>query len=164
MEETGRVVRAGAGRVEVEIVPGDACRTCGAAGICNWTGQRRRLVSARNEAGAQVGDRVVVHTSESGRLRSGALVFGIPAAGMVAGVVAGTLAGRDLWAAAGAGVGLAVGVGILLLVERGASRSGSSLPTAVRKVDGNDETACEGGTGEATGNDGGGTGGDDGLR
>jgi positive regulator of sigma E activity len=164
MDETGRVVAAGDSRVEVEIVPGDACRTCGAAGICNWTGDRRKLVTARNEAGARIGDSVVVRTPEAGRVRSAALVFGIPAAGMVAGAVGGTLAGRDIWAAAGATAGLLAGAAVLGLIERGAKRSGSSLPVAVRLAEAGEVESCKGGVDEAVGAGGRGVGGDDGLR
>jgi sigma-E factor negative regulatory protein RseC len=164
MDETGRVVAAGDGRVEVEIVPGDSCRTCGASGFCNWTGDRHRMVSARNDAGAKPGDRVVVRTADAGRYRSAALVFGIPAGAMVVGIVAGTLAGRDTGAAIGAGAGLAVGLGVLKLLDRAAARSGESLPTAVEIVRNDDSGSCKGGDDEKTGTDDGGTGGDDGLR
>lgn len=164
MDETGRVVAAGDGRVEIEIVPGDACRSCGASGFCNWAGDRKRMVTARNDAQAAVGDRVVVHTPEGGRYRSAGLIFGIPAGAMVVGIVAGTLVGRDLGAGVGAGIGLAVGLGALKLLDIAAGRSGESLPVAVKLAENEKVESCKGGVDEADGAGGRRVGGDDGLQ
>jgi len=162
MEETGRVVAAKDGRVDVEVVPGAACHKCGASALCNWAGNKTKLVAARNDAGAKVGDAVVLVTSEAGRLRSAAAVFGIPAVGMVAGVLVGSRFGSDTWAAAGAGAGLLAGFGVLKLLDASLGRSGRTLPVAVRLAI---DTGCdEGGNGEETDAVGDGAGAGDGVR
>ncbi len=160
MQETGIVRSVSGDRAEVAIVAGDACKTCGAAGICSWTGSREKLVVCRNEAGAAAGDSVLVETPERGRARSAALVFGVPALLMAAGIAAGSLLWSDVVAAVLAGVGLLAGLAIVKLADVRAGRHGRSLPTVVRVV----EDSSKGGSGESIGCDGPGGPGDDGLR
>jgi positive regulator of sigma E activity len=136
MEEPGRVRSVADGRAEVEIEPGGACEKCGASGFCNWTGKRSRLVLARNDAGAEAGDAVVVETAEAGRLGSAGLVFGLPGGLMALGVVVGSLAWNDTGAAILAGVGLVLGLALLKLIDRRYRRSGRNLPVVTRRLEG----------------------------
>ncbi len=142
MEENGLVTAVHGDRAEVEIVPGDACKGCSAAGFCNWTGKRQKLLTARNRAGAGVGDPVVVRTVESGRSRSAALVFGVPAVSMLAGVLLGSLFWSDPGAAFCGGVGLAVGLLALKLIDIRAARSGRNLPVVTRRLGAPTAGAC----------------------
>ncbi len=158
MEEDGRVVAVRNDRAEVEVVPGEACKRCGASGFCNWGGKKVKLVTARNEAGAEAGDKVTVRTPEKGRFGSAALVFGLPALLMVAGVIAGSLLWNDTWAAILAGIGLATGLAIVKTVDLMAGRSGKRLPVIVRVLaednkGGKDESMADSSAGRSDGDD-----------
>lgn len=143
MEERGRVMAVDGLRAQIEVVPDEACKHCSARGICNWTGERKKVVLARNEVGAQVGETVVILRSGSSRTVSALLIFGLPALLLLSGVVAGTLLLRtktgpgpsqDLWAAVLGGVGLAIGIGIVKLLDMRTSRTGRALPVVVRQT------------------------------
>ena len=135
MEEHGRVTAVHGDRADVEVVPGDACRSCGASGFCNWTGKRHKLLTARNPVQAGIGDTVLVTTPESGRSRSAALVFGTPAVGMLAGVLLGSLLWGNVGAAVLGGVGLGLGLLGIKVIDKRAARSGRNLPVILRRVD-----------------------------
>ena len=143
MEEPGRVLRAWGDRAEVEIEPGSACARCDASGFCNWTGKRSRLVLARNEVQALVGDAVIVDTPEAGRPGSAGLVFGVLGGAMVLGVVLGTLLWGNTGAAILAAVGLALGFAALKVIDRRQARSGRRLPVIVRRLDRGETATCQ---------------------
>ncbi len=118
IEEQGRVIRIEGDRAEVAVVPSGGCDHCGAAGICNWTGKRERVVLARNLAGARIGELVVLRRRQQESLSSALIIFGLPAGLMVTGVVLGSLLGSDWLAVVFAGAGLLAGGGILILLDR----------------------------------------------
>lgn len=134
MEEHGRITAIHGDRAEVEVVPGEACRSCSASGFCSWTGKRQKLLTARNPVQAGIGDTVVVSTLESDRSRSAALVFGIPAVSMLAGVLLGSLLWGNVGAAVLGGIGLGAGLLGIKLIDTRAARSGRNLPVIVRRV------------------------------
>jgi positive regulator of sigma E activity len=148
MEEHGRVTAVHGDRAEVEVVPGEACRSCSASGFCSWTGKRQKLLTARNPAQAGIGDTVVVSTPESGRSRSAGLVFGIPAVGMLAGVLLGSLFWGNTGAVVLGGIGLGAGLLAIKLIDMRAARSGRNLPVIIRRVDAGSLPECP--TGPAT--------------
>jgi positive regulator of sigma E activity len=136
MQEPGRVVAVSGARAEVDVEARGECEHCSAHGICNWTGNKLRRVLAVNEAGAAAGDTVMLETTEGTGAASNILVFGLPAALMLAGVLVGGLVlKKDLWSGILAGAGLAVGIVVLKLIDTSVSRSGRNLPVIVRKVD-----------------------------
>ncbi|MEO0085688.1 MAG: SoxR reducing system RseC family protein [candidate division WOR-3 bacterium] len=134
IEEQGRVVKTLGERAEVEVVPAGACSHCGAAGMCNWTGKREKIVVARNPVGAKVGQTVVMSRSERVGAGSALLVFGLPSLLLVAGVIIGSLLRNDVLAGILAAIGLGLGAAIVLLVNWSAARSGRVLPEIVRVV------------------------------
>lgn len=134
MTETGRVAALVGDRAEVEIETGGACDRCGAAALCRWTGQGRKLLTVRNPIGAGVGDSVLVETPEQGRSLSALLVFGLPVLLMAAGVLAGSLVWGNAGAAILAGAGLGLAVAALKIVDATLRRSGRRLPRIVEKV------------------------------
>lgn len=142
MEEHGRITAIHGDRAEVEVVPGEACKSCGASGFCNWTGKRQKLLTARNPVQAGVGDKVVVSTPESGRSRSAALVFGIPAVSMLTGVLLGSLFWGNTGAAVLGGIGLGAGLLGIKVVDMRATRTGRNLPVIVRRVDAGSLPEC----------------------
>ena len=142
MEEHGRITAVHDDRAEVEVVPGEACRTCGASGFCNWTGKRQKLLTARNPVQAGIGDAVVVRTPESGRSKSAGLVFGIPAVAMLVGVLLGSLFWGNVGAAVFGGVGLGAGLVGIKVIDIRAARSGRNLPVIVRRVDAAGPAGC----------------------
>lgn len=154
IEEQGRVVKVVGGRAEVEVVPSGACSHCGAAGICNWTGKKEKIVEARNPVGAKPGETVVLGRSGKVGAGSALLVFGLPALLLVAGVVLGSLLLNERWAGILAAAGLGLGVAVVLLVNRSAARSGRGLPEILRIVaegckGDDDETVADRGDGDS---------------
>ncbi len=134
--ENGRVVKVNGNRAEVEVVPAGVCEHCGAAGVCGWSGDRKRIVLALNPLGARVGDSVVISRPARAATHSALLVFGLPAALMVAGAVIGGLLLSDKWAVVFAGGGLGLAVLMVWLVERARGKSGTALPVIVNFIQG----------------------------
>ncbi|MEO0021586.1 MAG: SoxR reducing system RseC family protein [candidate division WOR-3 bacterium] len=130
-QETGRVLKVEGDRAEVAVVPTGGCEHCGAAGICNWTGKRERVVLARNLAGARSGELVVLRRRQGESLGSALLIFGLPAILMVTGVVLGSLLGSEWLAVIFAGAGLLAGGGILILLDR---HRRAKLPVIVSRI------------------------------
>jgi positive regulator of sigma E activity len=121
------------------------CKGCSAAGICNWAGENKKRVIARNQAGATKGQFVVLETMEQGRARSALVVFGLPVILMLAGVLVGGLVfKKDLWAGISSGVGLALGLGVVKLFDIAARRSGRSLPVVTGPAEGPAECPSDG--------------------
>jgi len=131
-EEPGVVKTVYDDRAEVEVVPSDTCRHCGAAHLCNWSCERTRTIVARNPIGAEPGDRVYIQREEKERLRSGLLIFGLPALLMIAGVLIGATLLNDRAAVILAGIGLLIAIVILRLIERHRAHSGTGLPVITR--------------------------------
>lgn len=146
-EEPGVVKTVKGNRAEVEVVPSDSCRHCGAAHLCNWSCERTRTVIARNPIGAKPGDRVYIQHEEKERLRSSLLIFGLPALLMIAGVVIGATLLNDRAAVVLAGIGLLIAIGIVRLIEHRRAHSGTGLPVITRRAV---ETQTTGGQDEKT--------------
>lgn len=144
MQEAGRIVAVRGSRAEVDVEARGECEHCSAHGICNWTGNTLRRVLAVNEAGAAVGDAVMLEMTEGTGAKSNLLVFGLPAALMLAGVLVGGLVlKKDLWSGILAGVGLTLGVTLLKVIDLSVSRSGRNLPVIIRKVDRSESKGVE---------------------
>lgn len=133
-EEPGVVKEIHEDKAEVEIVPADSCRHCGAAHLCNWSCNRTRTVIALNLIDACPGEQVFLRREEKERLRLSLVTFGLPATLMAAGVVIGIIFLNDLGAALLAGVGLLLAILILRLFESRRKLSGTGLPVIVRRV------------------------------
>jgi len=131
IEEQGRVIKVEAGRAEVVVVPSGGCEHCGAAGICNWTGKQERVVLARNQIGARIGEVVVLRRRQQESLKAALLIFGLPAILMVTGVVLGSLLRSDWLAVVFAGAGLLAGGLVLRLLDR---HRRAELPVIVSRV------------------------------
>lgn len=128
-QESGRVLRVEADQAEVEVVAGEGCAGCGAALVCNWAGNQKRVVLARNLIGAQPGEMVVISRSRKESLGSTLLIFGLPAGMMVAGVVAGSLLHNEWLAVIFAGLGVLAGVFILRRIDQNRK---TQLPKIIR--------------------------------
>ncbi|MFO7650650.1 MAG: SoxR reducing system RseC family protein [bacterium] len=152
-ESPARVVRVAGGNAEVEVTARGACGGCSNAAVCGAVGGKQRVLLARNPVGAAPGDWVAIQVSEARGTLSAVLVFGVPAALMLAGVLAGGLLMGDLWAGILAGVGLVLGVVIVTIVDRQVARSGRGLPEIVRKIESPEELDCKGGGSEAVADD-----------
>ncbi|MGQ9678788.1 MAG: SoxR reducing system RseC family protein [bacterium] len=133
-EEPGVVKEIFEDKAEVELIPSDSCRHCGAAHLCNWSCTRTQKIVARNPIAARPGDKVFVRREEKERLRLSLLTFGLPALLMVAGVAIGTIFLNDLGAALLAGIGLLLAILILQFFESHRAHSGRSLPVIVRSA------------------------------
>ncbi|MCL6465446.1 MAG: SoxR reducing system RseC family protein [candidate division WOR-3 bacterium] len=133
-EEPGVVKTIYDDRAEVEVVPSDSCRHCGAAHLCNWSCERTRTIVARNPIGAKPGDRVYIQHEEKERLRSSLLLFGLPALLMIAGVLIGATILNDRAAVILAGIGLLIAIALVRLIERRRAHSGTGLPVITRRA------------------------------
>jgi sigma-E factor negative regulatory protein RseC len=106
------------GRVEVTVERGEACHSCAAQGACKTLGGQKRdlVLLVGNELDAAPGDRVRLTIAESAVVKASAVLYLLPALGLIAGAAAGwALAVRQGWptdlpALIGAAVGLVVGL------------------------------------------------------
>lgn len=134
VEEPGVVRRLDGDRAEVEITPSGSCAHCGAAGVCNWTCERKKVVLAQNPLGARPGERVLIRRTPKLSARFALLVFGLPALLMVTGVVLGELLLNEIWAVVLSGAGLVFAIGIVRMLDRLHNRSGRVLPVIVQRL------------------------------
>jgi sigma-E factor negative regulatory protein RseC len=90
MQEEGVVRSLHGGMAQVESVQTDACATCGARGACHaMGGEKTRVVTALNEADAQVGDKVMLSMPRRAVLSASFLVYMVPVLGLILGAVLG---------------------------------------------------------------------------
>jgi sigma-E factor negative regulatory protein RseC len=90
MKEEGVVRSVTGGLAVVETVRQEACSGCGAQGACHALGGgKERVVTARNQVGAQVGDRVLLGIPSKGVLSAGFLVYLLPVAALMGGAAMG---------------------------------------------------------------------------
>jgi len=92
MQEEGVVRSLQGGLAQVESVQTEACACCGARGACHALGgEKTRIVTALNEAGAQVGDRVVLNMPRKAVMGASFLVYIVPVLGLLLGAVLGNI-------------------------------------------------------------------------
>lgn len=133
-------------QVMVQREPG--CPYCGAALSCGaFDGGNRKPVRALNKAGAQAGDAVsIVHGT--GSLKSAAVTYLIPTAGLILGAVAGSqYSGRLGWdenvaAMVLALCGVAVGFGVSIFLGRRMARNEEMIPVITRILDHKPGPSC----------------------
>jgi sigma-E factor negative regulatory protein RseC len=98
MREEGVVRSVTGGLAMVESAASEACASCGARGACHSLGgERSRVVTAHNQAGARVGDRVLLAMPRRSALSAGFLVY----LGPVLALIAGAALGQRLFLRAG---------------------------------------------------------------
>lgn len=86
MQEEGLVVKIMGGMAQVETTQQEACKSCGAQGMCHaMGGDKRRVVTAINQAGASVGDTVIMAMPRKGVLGASFLVYMVPVAALLVG-------------------------------------------------------------------------------
>ncbi len=86
MQEEGLVVQTMGGLAQVETTQQEACKSCGARGACYALGgDKRRVIAAVNQVGAQEGDRVLLAMSRKGVLGASFLVYMVPVFALLAG-------------------------------------------------------------------------------
>ncbi len=77
MEQCGRVKAIKGRFAEVEVRRSTACESCSAAHVCP-SGRKDAVIRARNDAGAEVGDRVKLETPSGSVLKYAFAVFLFP--------------------------------------------------------------------------------------
>jgi len=105
MIEEGTVTQIDGKIAKVAVERKSACDRCHARDFCQMIEANRLVVSAVNEAGARVGDRVELEVPDAAGLAASSLIYFVPTVLFIAGAVVGTsLFGSAL---AGALVGIA---------------------------------------------------------
>lgn len=90
MQEEGVVRSLHGGLAQVESVQTEACATCGARGACYaMGGEKTRVVTALNQAEAQVGDKVLLSMPRKAVLGASFLAYMVPVLGLIMGAVLG---------------------------------------------------------------------------
>lgn len=90
MQEEGVVRSLHGGLAQVESVQTEACAGCGAKGACHaMGGEKARIVTALNEAKAQVGDRVILSMPRKAVLGASFLAYMVPVLGLILGAALG---------------------------------------------------------------------------
>ena len=88
--EEGVVIKSGASTAWVKTERSSACKACSARGSCTSSEQSNAMeVEALNVAGAQVGDRIVLHIETSSLLKASFLLYVFPILCMLAGALVG---------------------------------------------------------------------------
>jgi len=130
------------GRARVTIQRGEACHACAARGTCQTLGGRTSdfEILVDNEIGAAPGDRVVLTLAESAVIKASAVLYLLPAAGLLGGAFGGhRLAVSAGWATdpgaiAGCLAGLAAGLLASRLVSRALEKKKTFVPRMTRIV------------------------------
>ncbi len=139
MKQTGIVQRVHGPYVDVLVSRPDACHGCGA---CKLAADGPRTVTARNEAGAVVGDGVELELSGAMLMRAAGLAYGVPLVMFMLGLLAGEPIARGIGLAIGSSLAAAIagfiflgaGYGIVHLCDRSLG-VGAFMSAAVRVVD-----------------------------
>ncbi len=97
MQEEGVVVQTMGGMAQVETTQQEACKSCGAQGMCHaMGGDKRRVITAINQVGAREGDKVVLTMPRKGVLGASFLVYMVPVAALLVGASVGKKWGQTL--------------------------------------------------------------------
>jgi sigma-E factor negative regulatory protein RseC len=114
---------------------------CGTAALAKVLGQRSTRVRVLNEAGAGVGEQVIIGLPEQALVRGALAVYLVPLLGLLGGALFGAhLAGRllaeqpDLFSIFFGGLGLAVGIGWLRYHARHIREDARYQPVVVRRL------------------------------
>jgi len=131
------------GYVRVTVERGEACGRCEARGACNALGGQTRdlVVVVENKVGAAEGDVVRLSMEETAVMKASAILYLIPAVGIIGGAAAGyALAGSMGWgpdapSAVGCFLGLFLGLALSWLIGRRTAVKKAFLPrlTAVTR-------------------------------
>lgn len=149
IEEPGLVVAVEGAYAQVQTQRRGACGGCSANGVCGtsvlerYLGRRPVHLRALNQAGANVGDRVLVGISEQGLLKAAAAGYLLPLLGLIAGALLGQSLGRWLGAVAtdlpslvGAAIGFALALRWLRRYSAGVERDPERRPVVLRRLGG----------------------------
>ena len=117
MEETGIVEELREnGLALVKAAGSESCATCKARGACHaFGGGTERRVTAINQAGASVGDRVILSIESGVFLKASILVYLVPVIALVIGSLVGEHYSHEIWPAGNPELVAAV-FGLLCLV------------------------------------------------
>jgi len=97
MQEEGVVLQTMGGLAQVETTQQEACKSCGARGACQALGgDKKRVIAAVNQVGAQKGDRVVMAMPAKGVLGASFLVYMVPVFALLVGAAVGKKLGPSL--------------------------------------------------------------------
>ena len=92
--ERGIVIKLDSTTAWVKTTRTSACKTCSAKSSCNVVESGKEMeVQAINEAGAQVGDRIIISIDTASLLKASFLLYVFPILLMIAGAVIGQKAG-----------------------------------------------------------------------
>lgn len=159
IEEEGTVLSLCGDLAEVRTERRGGCGGCGSQSGCGtalldrFLGRRPVTLRARNHAGANVGDRVVVGVSEAGLLVAAFAAYFVPLLGLLLGGAIGQWLGRadplasasdggvDLPALLGALLGFLLALFWLRRYSEHRARLPESVPVVVRRLGG--EASCQ---------------------
>ncbi len=126
----------------VKIRRAEACHACAAKGACQSLGGKTEDVSlvVENTLDAKPGDMVVLTLPESSVIKASAVLYLLPASGLITGAIVGWLLGPELGVStdpasiAGCLAGLLAGLGLAHLVGKRMGRDKRYIPrlTAIR--------------------------------
>ncbi|MCL2708296.1 MAG: SoxR reducing system RseC family protein [Defluviitaleaceae bacterium] len=115
MHEYGEVIEVNGGEATLLMKRTKACGSCRACrgGIAreDWR------VTVKNECGAEVSDRVKVELRTEAFLKAAVMLYGLPAAGLIAGIFAGDfICGLAGYGDYGAPIGIASGIALVVAI------------------------------------------------
>lgn len=111
---------------------------CGISLLAGLLGRQAPLYRARNDAGANVGDKVLIGMDEAALLKGTLLLYMLPLVLLFVGAVGGNMladgALRDIYAAAGAAIGLLLGFAWLKMHSAEQGLEGKYLPVVLSRI------------------------------
>lgn len=140
MDQIGRIVALDGENATIELERNRACDKCG---ICHMGESKKMLLSAGNDIGAEVGQRVLIEIEDRTVLKAGFIVYLIPLLALLAGVgiVYGAWSALDLsghpdWWAMGIGfLFFALAFIVIRKLEPSWRKQSDYNPTIVRIVE-----------------------------
>jgi positive regulator of sigma E activity len=119
MKETGKVIEVRNQKAIIAISFTGACVHCAQANICNWTGEKERVIEVLDNLGVKPGDTVIVETKDAYRIVAIGLIFCVPIILAIVGMVIGYyILSKGFLSIILASIGFVGALGVAKLVDK----------------------------------------------
>ncbi len=119
------------GRAIVEVRRAEACHSCVNKGACTTLGGQTKDLTllVENKIGARAGDQVILTMDEASVIKASAVIYLLPALGLIAGALVGSKVFlSEMASVVGCAIGLCVGLLFTKLISTGMAKKSKYMP------------------------------------